>query len=222
MNNNCWLRSICNGVDCESSMCIRKYYETKYFKNSLIPENKWEKQKLILDSDLRDKSAFDVLSNIDIASFVNKGNNLYLYSKITGNGKTSWSIRLAQDLIHARWGHCPSNDCIVLFVNVPKYLLALKENITERSEYITHIRKYILDADLVIWDDIGTKAATQFEHENLLSIIDTRINNSKSNIYTSNLSLQELHEAVGDRLYSRIRENAVNIELIGLDKRGVL
>ena len=43
----------------------------------------------------------------------------------------------------------------------------------------------------------------------------------KSNIYTSNLDLDELKEKVGDRLFSRIANNSVNIEFFGKDKRSL-
>ena len=87
--------------------------------------------------------------------------------------------------------------CRALFINVPLFLIKLKENISNKSEYITHIKENIYDCDLVIWDDIGTKSSTVYEGENLLSIIEYRIGNGKANIFTSNLNDKELHEALG-------------------------
>ena len=58
--------------------------------------------------------------------------------------------------------------------------------------------------------------------ENLLSIIDYRLNSSKSNIYTSNLFGKELSESLGDRLYSRIINLSEVIEFVGQDKRGLI
>ena len=40
----------------------------------------------------------------------------------------------------------------------------------------------VTKCDLVVWDDIGSKNGTEFEVSHLLSIIDQRINNGKSNI----------------------------------------
>jgi DNA replication protein DnaC len=98
----------------------------------------------------------------------------------------------------------------------------LKSNISKESEYIKHIQENILDCDLVVWDDIATKLGTEFELSHLLSIIDTRINNGKSNMYTSNLYGVELSKALGDRLYSRIvNYSDAIIELKGRDKRGI-
>ena len=111
--------------------------------------------------------------------------------------------------------------CRVLFINVPRYLISLKESITTPSEYVDHIKKNIFNADIVVFDEIGIKAATTFEFENLLNFINTRIDLGKSNIYTSNLTAAELNDRLGSRLYSRIINMSVDIELHGADKRGL-
>ena len=45
---------------------------------------------------------------------------------------------------------------------------------------------------------------------------------NKSNIYTSNVTGQELKDKLGERLYSRIVNLSTNIELRGTDKRSVM
>ena len=114
-----------------------------------------------------------------------------------------------------------SLTCRVLFINVPKFLLALKASISNQSDYIDHINMYVNSADIVIWDDIGTKVATEFEHEHLLSLIDSRLLDNKSNIFTSNIIPNELSSFVGDRLASRIINTSKTIEFLGTDKRGL-
>ena len=162
------------------------------------------------------------LSSIEknIEKFVENGENLYLHSKICGNGKTEWALRLLQSYIGKIW-YKSDLRCRVLFISVSRYLLALKDNISNTNDYANHINKNVLDADIVVFDDLATKGATTFELEHLLSIVDCRINNNKTNIYTSNASGEELREKIGDRLYSRIVNMSVNIELFGADKRGL-
>ena len=99
--------------------------------------------------------------------------------------------------------------------------LALKDNIGNYNEYATYINENILKADLAVFDEIGTKSLTTFEAEHILNIVNTRVDQNKSNIYTSNLSPEELKECVGDRLYSRIVNYSVDIEFFGKDKRGL-
>ena len=175
-----------------------------------------------LDNDGLDKDNFDYLATIEknILNFVKDGGSLYIYSSTTGNGKTSWALRMIQAYLNKIW-YESELTCRALFINVPRYLLALKDNISQKSDYVAHIKENVLDADLVVWDEVGTKGLTQFEHENILNIINARIDLGKANIYTSNLSDEELHQAVGDRLYSRIAIASDGVELFGSDKRAL-
>jgi hypothetical protein len=45
---------------------------------------------------------------------------------------------------------------------------------------------------------------------------------NKSNIYTSNVSPDELASLMGDRIASRVGQASVTVELKGKDKRGYL
>ena len=95
-------------------------------------------------------------------------------------------------------------------------------DITNKSEYVEYIKENVLDADLVIFDDIAAKnAGTDYEITNLLSIIDNRLALGKSNIYTSNLNRQQLYSVLGERLTSRIANMSIDIELFGSDKRNL-
>lgn len=95
----------------------------------------------------------------------------------------------------------------------------MKANITSPNEYYQHIRKYVDDCDLVVWDDIANKSGTEFEISNLLSIINGRINKGKANIYTSNIAPQALVELLDIRLASRIANQSECIQFKGGDKR---
>lgn len=145
---------------------------------------------------------------------------LYLTDNCIVTHNSSWAMRLLQTYFNKIWLRTDLK-CRALFINVPLFLLKLKENISNKSDYIEHVKENIYDCDLVIWDDIGTKNSTVYEGEHLLSIIESRISNGKSNIFTSNLNDKELHEALGDRLASRICNSGYNIEFHGGDKRGL-
>ena len=101
-------------------------------------------------------------------------------------------------------------------------MLALKDNInTGNDEYVRQIKDNVIKADIVVWDDVGSKAATIFEAESLFSIIDLRLNMGRANIFTSNLNRDELCEKLGDRLASRIYGSSIIAEIRGKDKRGL-
>jgi len=222
---SCWVKDTCkkylsNQCNENISFCIKNEKLSSLMAMSLLPSNKWKKESLYIDESKADEDVFHYLSEVQnrIEEFVSSGENLYLYSNITGNGKTAWAIRLLQSYINSIWYKCDLS-CQALFVSVPSYLLAIKDTISNKNEYADYIKRNILEANLVIWDDIGTKVATSFEHENLLSIIDLRMNSGKSNIFTSNIPPDALHSYAGDRLYSRIINYSVCLCFTGVDKR---
>lgn len=97
----------------------------------------------------------------------------------------------------------------------------MKQNITRKSEYAQYIMANALDADLVVFDEVATKELSNFEFEHILNIINTRLEAGKANIFTSNVTNEEFLEKMGSRLYSRIINNSLNVELHGIDKRGL-
>lgn len=235
MNNKCWLFDCCNHIDCDKEFCLRKYKLDYLYSQANISELQRRPIKHSYTYYLKsssgipilettpDKDVYKALEDIesDIENFVKNGNNLYLHSSNCGNGKTTWAIRLTQAYLNKVWFKCELK-CKVLFINVPRFLLELKRDISEKSEYVSHIKENVLDCDLVIWDEIGTKDLTTFEHENVLNLISTRLDSGKSNIYTSNLNTGELYNSIGDRLYSRIVNMSYDISLNGPDMRKII
>lgn len=201
-------------------MDIKDFKLNYLYKKALLSEKQSKHVDLFIDKDGSDREAFESLSEIEqsIVDFVKQGRHLYIHSQICGNGKTSWAIRMVQAYFE-KIGYKTELKCRGLYVSVPRYMIAIKDNIDEKSEYVGHIKKNVLNADIVIWDEIGTKSLTVFEQENIMSLINARIDAGKSNIYTSNLSDEELLKAVGKRLHSRISLTSQNIELKGKDKR---
>lgn len=216
----CYLASQCNQKDCDKDFCLRKYKMDSLYSAALMTDSQKQHVVLKVDQDNTDLEQFKQLSAIEqnICKFIEEGKNLYLHSANCGNGKSSWSIRLAEAYFNKIWARTDTK-CRVLFISVPRFLLALKDNITTRSSYVDYIKENVFDADLVIWDDIAAKMGSEFELTHLLNIIDNRLALGKSNIYTSNLNRQQLYNALGERLTSRIANMSIDIELFGSDKR---
>ena len=220
MTENCPYKQKCNGRDCDKDFCMRKYRLDCLYDKSLLTATLRRHKTLYTDQDGTDRAEFSQLAGIEQAAdkFVEEGFNLYIHSSNCGNGKTSWAIRILTSYFQKIWPK--SNfECQGLFISVPSYLLALKESISGKNEYADFINKNVLEADLVIWDDIATKIGTEFELNHLLNMINTRMNNGKANIFTSNLGKQDLTNALGERLASRICNKSIDIELHGADKR---
>lgn len=230
-SNECFLRSVCNKYklpqcECKTGdiFCI-KLFKTNYLLNeALVSDFQKQRTELKLDANNADRDIFIELKNIEnnIENFVDSGKSLYLYSSTTGNGKTAWSLRLLQSYINHIW-YKSDLCCRALYIHIPRFLLALKNSISPTNvddiAYVEHIKKNILSADLVIWDEVGSKVASQFELDNLLSMINLRVDYNKCNIYTSNLSPEQLVDYVGARLCSRITNLSMCFNFTGQDKR---
>lgn len=227
--DDCYLQSsckkFCTGTcgDAESKYCLRLSKVDYLYNEALIPTKQRKRFPLHVDADGTDRNEFLQLKSAadNIETFISTGSNLYIYSQTAGNGKSSWGIRLIQAYIENIW-YKTDLRCRALFISVPRYLLALKNNISKTDDYAEHINKNIFTADLVVFDDIATKGITPFEAENLFSIIDTRINMGKSNIFTSNIIPSQLNELLGPRLTSRIINLSTVIQFQGKDKRGAI
>ena len=207
----------------EGTLCMKQYKLNYLYNEALIPEKQRKRIKLVTDADKSDTEVFkqlnEIANNADL--FADEGDNLYIFSAKTGNGKTSWAIRIVQSYFDKIWPTA-TLECKALFINVPRFLLALKDNInTGNDEYVRQIKDNVIKADIVVWDDVGSKAATIFEAESLFSIIDLRLNMGRANIFTSNLNRDELCEKLGDRLASRIYGSSIIAEIRGKDKRGL-
>lgn len=212
---DCWYKEVCNN-ECTSS-CIR-YNEMKFLmEHSNLPRSKQRPQ--LLKPDKCDYDAFCRLGDIksDIEAFVENGENLYLYSQTTGNGKTTWAIKLLLKYFDKVWA---GNGFRVrgLFIHVPTFLAQLK-NFNSIDSKFEDIKNLLYDVDLVIWDDIASSDLSKYDLSQLITYIDQRLLGDKSNIFTSNLDKVGLENALGQRLTSRIWNSDNVIELKGGDRR---
>ena len=200
----CFLYDACNRKDCGKDFCLRKYKMDSLYSAALMSDSQKQHVVLKIDQDGTDLEQFKQLAAIeqDIVKFISEGKNLYLHSTNCGNGKSSWSLRLAEAYFNKIWARTEPK-CRVLFISVPRFLLALKDDITVKSSYVEYIKNNVLEADLVIWDDIAAKMGSEFELTHLLNIIDNRLALNKSNIYTSNLNRQQLYNALGRIIWNR-------------------
>lgn len=231
LSNQCWLKDKCvkyldltRECECRTSdvFCTKLFKLDYLYSNSLLTTAQRKTITLELAPNDPDMEAFIQLAGIEksIDQFVKEGRHLYIHSSNPGTGKTAWSIKLLQAYLNKIWFKCDL-ECKILFVHVPKYLLSVKDNIGKFNSYAQFITDNVLKADLVVWDELGTKSITSYEHEQLLSIINSRIDDEKSNIYTSNMANEQLKELIGDKLYSRVVNLSTVIEFVGEDKRGM-
>ena len=90
-------------------------------------------------------------------------------------------------------------------MNLPMLITQLRHNISDRNADFETIRKSLYIMPLVVLDDLGAVALnSDFVHDEIYSIVNTRIDNALATIYTTNLSNIELSKNLGDRLTGRI------------------
>lgn len=211
--NSCWYKDVCTN-DC-STTCVRFNEMYSLMEQSGIPEKRWFPSTLYPDD--CDYDAFMQLAEIknNIVDFVNNGKSLYIYSKTTGNGKTTWSIKLVLKYFNEIWAG-NGFKCRAIFVNVPTFLQQLKNFNDPNNEVL---KSLIFQVDLVVWDDIASTGLSSFDHTQLLTFIDRRVLECKSNIYTGNLAESDLEKSLGTRLASRVWNSSTKIKLMGKDNR---
>ena len=214
-NSECWYKDSCED-DCDT---CNVFFQMKYqMTHSGLPEAKQKPIRLYLTEDKVDERAFNRLTDIrkNIVDFVEDGKNLYLCSKWTGNGKTSWAIKMLHTYFH--YTAVGNYDNLKgMFISTSELLLQLKDfNNPVSKTYLDNLK----NVDLVVWDDIAVSGMSNYDFTQLYTIIDKRILAEKSNIFTSNQpTVEGFADLMGNRLASRIYYTSEIVELKGKDMR---
>lgn len=215
----CWYSGRCNKEkpNCIEN-CLRYNNMSILVNNSGLPLDL--QYPVILQPDRPDIQAFEILNSLKhkIEDLVKDGQCIYIWSERCGNGKTTWSAKLLMSYFNRIWVYSQLK-CRGIYLYTPTFLNALKTqflNNTSVSEYVENIK----NAELVVFDDLGVGKLSDFDKNNLLDIIDYRLNNHKSIIFTSNLNQDGLVNLFGDRLASRIYNTSIVIQFRGRDRRG--
>lgn len=183
-------------------------------ENSGIPKNRQMPQSLEAGIDYDAFVRLDIIRET-VQQFVEDGENLYICSEQTGNGKTSWSIKLLLKYFDYIWAGNGFRQR-GYFQHVPTLLNTLKNFNTNHDAL-----KYTLEnVDIVVWDDIASTKLSEFDISQLLTLIDQRIVDGKANIFTGNIITEtNLEKALGSRLASRIWNTSIVIQFNGKDRR---
>lgn len=108
----------------------------------------------------------------------------------------------------------------VIFKRTVDLLASIREDMSKPfSEKENLVDRILNTKQLLILDDIGAEKITDFSAEQFYRIINNRYESSLPIIFTSNLSVSQLSEKVGDRIVSRIIEMCDIVEIKGEDRR---
>ena len=130
-----------------------------------------------------------------------------------GTGKTTLAMLVSKSALEA--GHS------VAIYSLPRLLTELRRTFDEGSRH-THVG--LLDrlaaVDLLHLDDLGAENTTAWVLEELYSIVNTRYEQQRSILVTTNVTDPEaLRDQIGVRTVSRLDEMCDDIPLFGHDRR---
>lgn len=138
-----------------------------------------------------------------------RSKGLLLFGSV-GTGKTFFSACIANALIDQ------GIPCLVTnFARLVNTITGMYEG---KQEYIDGLDKF----SLLVIDDLGAERETEYMGEVIHSIIDSRYRSGKPLIVTTNLTAEELKypsDVRKQRVYSRLFEMCIPIEVKGLDRR---
>lgn len=216
----CWAKGYCkrhNTEKCHEHCDVYVILKAIYSQTYLPKKYQYEKA---IKPQQEDLGAFRLLSKWreDIVEHVEDGDNLFLYSPTTGNGKTSWATKMANFYIR-KTVFTGKIENLVLYINVTDFLEKLRASYKGEVEGIDELKAKLRKAKIVIMDDLGAEKPSEWARERLYEVINHRDNEMLTTIYTSNLSIDKIEERLGSRIASRVRNSTV-VKLVGEDRRG--
>ena len=136
-----------------------------------------------------------------------------LFTGNTGVGKTFLSNCIAKELLDRYYS--------VLYLSAGDLFELFSKNRFESraEEEIRDTCQSVMDCDLLIIDDLGTEVNNSFTSSQLFYCINDRLNNKRSTIISTNLSLNMIRDNYTDRVTSRIISGYQVIPLYGEDLR---
>jgi DNA replication protein DnaC len=145
-----------------------------------------------------------------ITENLRQGNGVWIMGDV-GTGKTALAMMVSRAALEA--GHS------VAIYSLPRLLNLIRESI-EQEEGVVGFLDRLCSVDLLHVDDVGAENRTDWALEQLYSIVNTRYEDSRSIVMTTNLDPQELGEQIGRRTVSRLVEMCGDpLPLYGTDRR---
>lgn len=139
--------------------------------------------------------------------------NLLLLGEV-GRGKTFLACAIANAAVAAKLS--------VVYFTFSEFLDLLRLHKFDEDEDYRHGMQRLLDADLIVLDDLGAEKVTEFVAQELFNIINHRINTRKPIIVSTNLTPSKIEEVYGARIASRLVHGSKSLPLRGNDIRLVL
>ena len=139
----------------------------------------------------------------------NNGRGLLL-SGPCGSGKTHLAVAALLEIIDS------AKPGKLLFSNFQDLIQEIQASFdSDQVPSKSEILKPLLEADLLVLDELGSQKPSLWVQDILYYVINTRYNEERTTIFTTNY-VDDLHERIGERLRSRLHEMTEEIRLAGV------
>lgn len=134
---------------------------------------------------------------------------LFLCGK-TGTGKTHLAAAILRYQI--------TNGRSCRFRRAAQLFQAVRDSYGNDSLSEAEVLSEFVEAPMLILDDLGTGSLSDHERRYTLEVLDTRLNANRPTIITSNLTIEQIRDAMDDRIASRLNTFKL-ISFNGQDRR---
>jgi DNA replication protein DnaC len=139
------------------------------------------------------------------------GRGMYFRGDV-GTGKTTLAMLIARTAMTA--GHA------VAIYSLPRLLGLLRDTYGDDSPYsLNELLDRLSAVDLLHVDDVGAEQTSPWVLEQLYTIVNTRYEDRRAIVFTTNLDDDDLRAQIGHRTVSRLHEMCEEVPLYGTDQR---
>ncbi|MEG0570623.1 MAG: ATP-binding protein [Oscillospiraceae bacterium] len=178
-------------------------FSLDYYSDKILPNKKTEKQ--IMGEIVQSCKDYAAKFSLKSPSILMIGD--------TGLGKTHLTLAIASEVI--------KKGKNVLYVSALDMFRELQNEHFGKNQTQTNTIQGLLDADLVIIDDLGAEFETSFNISALYNIVNTRLNLCHPTIINTNLTSKEIESRYTPRLASRIMTLYKCLKFVGKDVREI-
>lgn len=223
-NNYCYSYVLMHGTDGKGGFWATRNVPKKYDSCSI--------ETLPIKED--NPSVFKAVEKYidNIIDRVQSSNRGIYFTGNTGTGKTTVAITIMNEYLIARViQHLKGEKKIevnpVLFIKLAEFQNIYNSQFrgtpdmqNESAAKYYKFKQRMMEVDLLIIDDIALRGCPEGFQNELYEIVDHRATEDATTLFTSNVTYEELHEFVGERIASRIQGMCGNqVILKGKDHR---
>jgi DNA replication protein DnaC len=243
--NNCKLKNHCNNKDNCSFQCYPFTFlhgvdgKTGLWRTRNIPK-KYENSLAATFPKVEPNITFEAMKRYmkNCLKHVENGTGMFLYSVPnkanplgTGTGKTTTACSIVNEFLIKRTleyfkggRQIETNPVLFLkmaeFQNIYNGQFRGNKDTQEQNSLKYYIYKdRMKTVELLVIDDIAIRSGTETFLNEVYEVIDHRVTQEKTTIYTSNIGLKELSQYLGERTVSRIIGSTHAFPFTGEDYR---